>query len=358
MKCRPVKCRLATARLVLAGLLAPALVVGCSGASKPSTTGIDSGGTSDGDATGNGALSRVELADEMNYVFHSSLSAVTTPVLANGDIRFDWSTATVDMLGRKMDPLADVDMLQLMLWRYTKDAFLAGINKEELDTGRLVAMGYCDAQHLRTDCRFFDLVAPGGSSIAPDKLLEYVNPTTYSPNDHVWVVMLATGKVFGKGTRLLAFLQPTEGEPNDEVRLSNDSTTLSCTVDLTNLQPISLPQHVGDVVLSWADNRRLTKNGMGAAWVPTYITDIAVARYLSYSVADLEGHFLLLQELASEQYGVRLSAGQEVALSRLIDQAGNPFPGIDENGIWLFSLTCGSCRNPAPWFLSLLRPSD
>jgi hypothetical protein len=78
---------------------------------------------------------------------------------------------------------------------------------------------------------------------------------------------------------------------------------------------------------------------------------------VGYSVADLERNFLLLQELASEQYSVQLNAGQEVALSRLLDQAGNPFPGIDENGVWLFSLTCGSCRNPAPWFVSILRPA-
>jgi hypothetical protein len=357
MKCCFAKSRSQNARLALAGLIVPALVVCCSRATKPSTPDTSGGGTGDGDVTGNGEPSHVELANKMNYTFHSSLSAVTTPVQSNGDITFDWSTATVDMLGREMDPLADIDVMQLMLWRYTKDEFLAGINKDELDIGRLVGMGYCDAQHLRTNCHFFDLVGPGGSPIPQDNLLGYVNPKTYSPNDHVWVIMLATGKVFGRGTRLLAFVRPTDGESNDQVRLSNDSTTLSYTVDLAKLDPILLPQHVGEVVLSWDDKRRLTMNGMGAAWIPTYITDVAVARYVGYSVADLERHFLLLQELASEQYDVQLDAGQEVALSRLSDQAGNPFPGIDENGVWLFSLTCGSCRNPAPWFVSILRPT-
>ena len=328
-------------------LLAPLLVMGCSG-----------GDNARGDSGGPGGSPRVELSDKMNYVFHSSLAAVTTPVRANSDIRFDWSAATVDMLGRKLDPLTDVDMMQLMLWRYDKNAFLAAINKEELVIGRLVAMGSCDGQHLRTDCRFFDLLAPAGSPIAPEKLLEYVNPETYPPSKHVWVIMLTTGKVLGSGTRLLAFFQPTEGETNDEVLLNNDSTTLSYTVDLANLEPISVPSHSGDVVFSWADDSRLTKNGMGEEWIPTYITDIAVARYVGYTVADLERQFLHLQDLASEQYGARLNAGQELPLARLADQAGGPFPGVDENGIWLFSLICGSCRNPAPWFLSILRPGD
>jgi hypothetical protein len=124
----------------------------------------------------------------------------------------------------------------------------------QLDTGRLVAMGYCDAQHLRTDCRFFDLVAPAGSPISQEMLLGYVNPATYPPDQHVWVIMLATGRVFGRGTRLLAFFQPADGESNDVVRLTNDSTTLSYTVDLTKLDPVSLPPHLGDIVLSWADD--------------------------------------------------------------------------------------------------------
>jgi hypothetical protein len=85
---------------------------------------------------------------------------------------------------------------------------------------------------------------------------------------------------------------------------------------------------------------------------------VTIARYVGYSVADLERDFLQLQELASEQYGVTLSAGQETALAGLTDRAGNPCPGIDDHGIWLLSLGCGSCRNPAPWFLSILRPRD
>ena len=353
-----------TPRLALGALLAPALTFGCSGGPNATTAAMDGSATIDGSAAGETdaseeeTLPRIELADKMNYFFHSSLSAVTTQVKANSDIAFDWSTATVDMLGRKLDPLADVDMMQLMLWRYSKDEFLTAINKDDLQLGRLVAMGYCDTQRLRTDCRFFDLIAPAGSTIPQDTLLGYVNPSAYSPDIHVWAIMLASGKVFGRGTRLLAFFQPTDGETNDQVRLSNDSTTLSYTVDLASIEPIPLPQHTGDVVLSWADDSRLTRTGMGADWVPTYITDVTVARYVGYSIADLERQFLLLQDLASEQYSARLNAGQEVALARLADAAGNPFSGIDENGIWLFSLTCGSCRNPAPWFLSILQPRD
>jgi hypothetical protein len=352
----PPRCRLPLTRLAVAALLTLlALVIACSGGNGARPVVTDGAATADANG---GASPRVELTDKMNYAFHSGLSALTTPVRPNSDVAFDWSTATVDMLGRTFDPLADVDMMQLMLWRYDKATFLAAINKEDLDTSRLIAMAYCDAQHLRPRCMFSDLVAPAGSPIARETLLSYVDPATYSPSEHVWVIMLATGRVFGRGTRLLAFFQPSDGETNDQVRLTNDSTTLSYTVDLTSLDPIVLPRHLGDIVLSWSEDSPLTKNAMGEVWIPTYITDVMVARYEGHGIADLERQFLRLQDLASEQYTARLSAGQELSLARLTNPAGGAFPGVDDTGIWLLSLTCGSCRNPAPWFLSILRPGE
>lgn len=352
MKMQAPKARARLARLVWLAVSSLAACLSGAGPGDP-----DAGGVTAPDAH-DGSPRTIALTDEMNYVFHSGLSAVTTKVRANSDITFDWSAATVDMLGRTFDPLLDVDMLQLMLWRYDKASFLAGINREELDTGRMVAMGYCDAQHLRTQCGFYELVAPAGSPIAPEKLHGYVDPAIYAPSEHVWVIMLATGTVFGRGSRLVAFFEPTDGESNDQVRLASDSTTLSYTVDLASLDPIPLPRRVGDVVLSWSEETPLTKNAMGDIWIPTFITDVTVAHYVGYQVADLERQFLLLRDLPQEQYGARLSAGQEVSLARLTDPAGMPFPGVDDTGIWLFSLNCASCRNPAPWFLSVLRPAD
>jgi hypothetical protein len=253
------------ARLALAVLLAPSLLGACSGGGARPATG-DGGITTD---THPGGLPRIALADPMNYGFHSELSALTTPVRAHGDITFDWRDATVDMLGRPFDPLADVDMMQVMLWHYDQASFLAGINREQLDTGRLLAMAYCDPGHLRTHCRFTDLLAPAGSPIAPETLLTYVDTAAYPPSEHVWVVMLATGKVFGRGTRLLAFFQPTDGETNQLVQLTNASTTLSYTVELEQLEPIPLPPLTGDVVLDWSADSQLTRNAMGDTWMPT-----------------------------------------------------------------------------------------
>ena len=345
----------------LAALAIPALVVACWGGEDNAGAGgrvTGQGGAPNGGGGDGGDGHRVILTDEMNYAFSSSLSAATTHVRANADISFDWSGVTRDMQGRELDPVADVDMAQVMLWRYDEESFLAGINEEEVETGRIAAMAYCDTEKSRDSCQFFDLVAPGGIEMSPEALLEYVDPEIYPPSEHVWIVTLNTGRAFGQGIRLLAFFQPSEGEAGTTVALTNDSTTLSYTVDLTQLEPIPIPQLAGDVTVSWVDVDQLTTNGMGAAWVPTRITDVAIAHYVGYTVADLEEQFLLLEDLASEYYGARLNTGQEVRLSELVDETGSAFPGIDDDGVWLFSLICGSCHNPAPWFLSILSPRD
>ena len=35
---------------------------------------------------------------------------------------------------------------------------------------------------------------------------------------------------------------------------------------------------------------------------------------------------------------------------------GKAFTGISTSGTWIVALRCGSCRNPAPWYLTVLKP--
>jgi hypothetical protein len=39
-----------------------------------------------------------------------------------------------------------------------------------------------------------------------------------------------------------------------------------------------------------------------------------------------------------------------------MDDKGNSFPGVDSNGTWLVALLCTNCRNPAPYYLTVLEP--
>jgi hypothetical protein len=169
--------------------------------------------------------------------------------------------------------------------------------------------------------------------------------------------MGAEGSVYGRGTKMLAFFEPTPDETNTEVRLDNDSTTLTYTVDITSSKPIPLPAGNPDVVLDWIDeDLALGTNAMGAEWIPNRITDVMIAHYESMTLEELEADFLDLELNADEIWSVFLSAGQSVNLSRLENENGERFSGIDDIGVWVVVLMCSACTNPAPWFLAVLHP--
>jgi hypothetical protein len=188
-------------------------------------------------------------------------------------------------------------------------------------------------------------------------LLEYVDTAFYSRDEYAYLFMVAEGTAIGKGTKMLVFFQPDPEETNTEVRLTNFSTSMDYSVDLTSLAPIAVPAGTPDILFDWLDeDSALGTNAMGAEWMPNWITDVTIAHYESLDLDDLEERFLDMERIADEMWTVFLSAGQSANLGMLTNEEGEPFPGIDNTGVWVISLVCRSCTHPAPWFLSVLRP--
>lgn len=292
--------------------------------------------------------------DALNYSFSSSLEIQTVKVKSLSDLRFDWSRITKDMLGHDFDPDTSVDMMELMSWRYSKEDLLVDINNDNLDTSYLVALGAIYTEQAMTAGNFLDLLSPSGSEVPDEELLSYVDTTLYAPEEHTYFVMVAEGESFGHGTKMIQFFEPDPAETNTDVFLTNDSTKLHYTANLMDLKRIAVPPANPNIILDWLDNDYLHQNAMGREWIPTKITDVMVAHYTSKTPEDLQAAFLDLDLIADETWDIFLSAGQSVNLSRLKNDAGDPFPGIDGIGTWIVALKCGSCSNPAPWFLSIL----
>lgn len=308
------------------------------------------------DADGNVVIVATDI---LNYSFESNLEIQTVSVRSDSDLRFDWSGVNIDMLGHPFDPLTSVDMMELMLWRYTKEELVQHINDDDLDTGQLVSMGSVPTAQSTTSANFLELLSPSMGEVPDDQLLEYVNTSIYPPEEHTYFVMVAEGGVYGHGTKMISFFDPSPTETNTEVRLVNDSTILHYTANLTSLKRIAVPTGEPNIVLDWRDNMFLQKNAMGRDFYPTKITDVLVAHYIDKTPADLQSEFLNLELIADEQWSLFLSSGQMVNLNTLnteADYSGTSFPGIDDVGTWIVALKCGSCANPAPWFLSILHP--
>jgi hypothetical protein len=336
--------------------------IGCVGEKGGSPRGVGHGGAgTDRSCSGSATTDEdgelvVVLEDRHDYSFTSSLEIETVPVRAASDLTFDWSGVTRDMLDHPFDPLASVDMIELMVWRYAADDLIRDIGSDSLDTSNLVALGQLPTQNARDAASLLEIRSPSGGTLEPEVLLEYVDPNVYPPEDHTYLVMVAEGTAFGHGTKMIALFDPDPEEENTEIHLDDDSTILHYTADLTSLDRVILPAGTTDVVLDWNDDEVLTTTAMGQPWFPTRITDVQIAHFQTWTPDDLQGKFLDLETVADELYTIHLSAGQSVNLSRLSDADGAPFAGIDAEGTWIAALKCGSCTNPAPLFLTILEP--
>jgi hypothetical protein len=139
---------------------------------------------------------------------------------------------------------------------------------------------------------------------------------------------------------------------NTQVTMTSDSTGLDYTVDMHSAQPTPMPVGTADAEIDWTN---MTTTALGTEFIPSNITSLLVAKY-TQPVSELEANFLDLELISDQMYRSDVTAGSSISLTKLTADDGTPFTGIDSEGTWIVALFCGSCANPAPWYLSVLQP--
>ena len=107
------------------------------------------------------------------------------------------------------------------------------------------------------------------------------------------------------------------------------------------------------------DWRGVTKNGLGNPVPSAGIDRALVGFYPGMTVADLEADIFDLEQNATELFEITLRGNREADFSLGLERdSGEAFSGFarDEEGVWLFGLTCSTCKNPAPVVLTILTP--
>ena len=138
---------------------------------------------------------------------------------------------------------------------------------------------------------------------------------------------------------------------NTNVTLTNDSTKLTYVANLHNLTITGVPGGTPALTLDWS---QMKTNALGAEFKEGYITSAVVGHY-TQTPAELEANFLDLDRIATATYRADIPAGSVLDFTTLRDDSGAAFPGIDDTGTWLVGLICGNCRNPAPWYMTILK---
>lgn len=253
----------------------------------------------------------------------------------------------------------------LVVWKASLEELQTKLNNDELDQKNYEVMcnvfpGDSPPPKLSAPLTEFAFNrVPLASDAAEAERIQkaYLNPEIYPPSEYSQTVMVQSDpEVLGAGTQMLQAIAPTPGETNTVVNVTSASTGLVYDADLQSALKTYVQPGVPNFAVDWST---LTVNSMGRTVDPVKIDHVTISRF-DQSVSELEGDlFLDLELIPTASWSAELdSLGVGFDLSKLetTPGSGSFFPGIDETGTWLLALRCGDCRNPAPWFITVLAP--
>lgn len=359
------------AKLTVALLPTFALALSACGsntATDPHGSGGGGGAGGSGGSGGGGAIAckgTTVVADAANnYSFSSTLSFPPVKVQPKANLTFDWSGVTSDFIGHTVDPKHDLNTILIFEWNLTLADLESKLNKDALQSSDMTVTPPLSLTTNGSDmsAKLLDFTLNGsqigadGGLVTVDQVMLFFDPEKYDPATHILTLMAATGNKLGYGTRMIQAFQLDSSSTNTTVTVNKDSTKLDYAANLHDLRPTGIPAGTAKITLDWG---KMTTNALGNEFVTTFVTEAIVAHYTE-TPTELEKKFLDLQLIATDYYeGVAgATGGTTVDLSTLTTASGKSFPGIDNNGTWIAALQCGGCRNPAPWYLTVLKPCN
>lgn len=310
------------------------------------------GGTSGTGATTCGETKITTTAAD-NYKFHSTLTIDVTKVKPSSELTFSWGGLTTDLLGHPVD-LSKVGMVEIGLWNLTLEQFETKLNNDSLAQSDLAIIAtILPPTPTTTTGSIYDLTE-SGEPVDKAEIDKYLDITQFPPENHVYTAMVAYGTALGKDTRMIQGFQLDSSSTNTMVTVTDASTQLELTADLHTLTSPMVPANTPGITIDW---NTLQNTAADQPFDPQQITEVRVGKYaLSPAEMETKDNFLNLDTIATTMYRANVDAGTSFDLSMTKDDAGNPFPGVDASGTWIVALNCGACANPAPWYMTVLRP--
>jgi hypothetical protein len=348
-------------------LLSCMAAAGCSSGGGGNTTASNSSNTSNGSNSSNnsngsntsgGSCNATVVASEANdYSFSSTLTFPPVSVKPKSDLSIDWTNLTADFVGHSLDPKKDVGMVSIFMWSLPLDQLQTKLNADSLTQMNLTVVPItftpgADGGAVKTTASLYEDFTFVNQATTPDVVSPYFDPTMYDPSMYTYTVIVSSGTTLGQGARMIQSFKVDPASTNTAITVSNDSTKLTYTANLHSLTQTNVPANKAAITLDWG---MMHTNALGNPFTLGSITHALVAHY-TQTPTELESKFLDLELIATELYQGDIPSGTVVDFSMLQDSSGKSFSGIDSTGTWIVALQCGDCRNPAPWYLSVLKP--
>jgi hypothetical protein len=296
-------------------------------------------------------------ADPMNnYIFTSQITLDKVKVKPMSDLTFDWGGVNKDFLGHMVDPVKDLTSIFLLVVDLPVADFEAQLNIDTFSEMDVVDQPppVFNPMNGETSGTLFGNFTAGGQAINLTNAGMFLDASMHTPANSTLALAAQTGTNLGYGIRMIQAFDLDTTSTNTMVTLTNTSTKLSYHADLHSVRPTGVPAGTAAMMLDWSSMMgKMT--ALGTPFDPTQITNVIVGHY-NLSISQLESQFLDLETIATDLYQLDIGAGTVLDFTMLKDAQGNSFTGVTSDGTWLVGLRCGMCRNPAPWYLSVLVP--
>jgi hypothetical protein len=297
--------------------------------------------------------SNIVASEANDYAFSSSIGLAPITVAQMSNLAFDWSGLTHDFEGHSLDPTKDLSLAIVMFWSLPLADFEKALNADALYPSDLILSPPLSLELTpgMTSAHLYDFTL-NTTPVTPEMVNQYFDATMYPPASNSFIVGVQSGIDLGRQIRMLQSFSLDTSSSVTNVPLKNDSTKLSYNANLHDLTITGVPGSTPALTLDWS---HMTTNGLGRAFTEGYVTSAVVGHY-TQTPAELETQFLDLDRIAIATYRAELASGSVLDFTTLKDANGAEFPGVDDSGTWLVGLFCGNCRNPAPWYMTILKP--
>jgi hypothetical protein len=290
-------------------------------------------------------------SEKNNYAFTSTITLPPVTVAPMSNLKFDWGGLTKDFLGHPLNPSGDLGTALMMIWSFPLAELETKLNADALYTADLVVSPPLNLPLTSaTSGNLYEFLV-NGTAVEPAAFNAYFDATLYTPANSTFVVGVQGGTDLGRDIRMLQAFTLDAGSNATNVAITDTSTRLSYTANLHDLTITGVPGGTAALMLDWS---QMKTNAMGRAFTEGYVTSAIVGHY-SQTPAQLEAKFLDLDRIAIATYRADIASGSVLDFRTLKDEHGASFAGIDDSGTWMVGLICGNCRNPAPWYMTILK---
>lgn len=305
-------------------------------------------------------------AEANDYTFSSSLMLHPVKVKPMSDLTFNWGGVTQDFVHQPVNAVTDLNAIFLLLVNLPSATLAMQLNDDTFSTSTIAIPGpppsYLPTGGVTMANLYGNFMGAYGA-IDATMAAQYLDAATYTPTNSTFVLAAQTGtSMIGNGIRMLQSFELDPSSTNTTVTMTNSSTTLTYKADMHSLHPTGVPVGTAALTLDWTT---LSTNGLGVTLsdnsspgsVPRTNIGSAIVGHYTQTPSELESQFLDLQTLATELYTADIPSGTTLDFTTLVDKNNQSFPGIDATGTWVVALICTGCRNPAPYYLTILEPA-